>query len=82
MKIVEPNVDRKGKDKMDPSNYFSLPYILQTSSFDFGVGPTQSDVLHSKNIQKHVDSIISDVVTTIKNVDTEVFTNLGFTKHM
>ncbi|CAA2939783.1 Hypothetical predicted protein [Olea europaea subsp. europaea] len=57
---------------MDPTDDFVLPYTLESPSFDLGVESTQPDILHSEDIQKHIDSVISDVVTTIKTVDTEV----------
>jgi hypothetical protein len=74
VKQVEPNINRKGKGKMDQSDDPGLPYFPQLPSFDLGVGSTQPDVLHSQEIQKHVDSVIFEVVTATKNVDSEVFT--------
>ncbi|CAA2987007.1 Hypothetical predicted protein [Olea europaea subsp. europaea] len=71
VKTVEPNVDRKGKGKLDPTDDIVLSYTLEAPSFDLRVGSTQPDILHSEDIQKHVDSIISDVVTTITTVDTK-----------
>ncbi|CAA3002096.1 Hypothetical predicted protein [Olea europaea subsp. europaea] len=44
---------------------------LEAPSFDLGVGSTQPDILHSEDIQKHVDSVMSDVVTAITTIDTE-----------
>lgn len=76
VKQVEPNINRKGKGKMDQSDDPDLP------SFDLGVGSTQPDVLHSEEIQKHVDSVIFEVVTATKNFDSEVFTNPGVTFHI
>ncbi|CAA3009460.1 Hypothetical predicted protein [Olea europaea subsp. europaea] len=63
---VVSNVDRKGKGKIDPSD--DLPSSLEPPSFDLGNEYTPPDVLHSKEIQKRVDSIIFDVVTTTKTV--------------
>ncbi|CAA3002535.1 Hypothetical predicted protein [Olea europaea subsp. europaea] len=71
VKTVEPNVDRKGKGNLDSSDDIVLSYTLEAPSFDLGVGSTQPDILHSEGIQKHVDSVISDVVTTITTIDTE-----------
>ncbi|CAA2969559.1 Hypothetical predicted protein [Olea europaea subsp. europaea] len=71
VKTMEPNVDRKGKGKLDPTDDIVLHCTLEAPSFDLGVGYTQPDVLHSEDIQKHVDSVISDVVTAITTVDTE-----------
>ncbi|CAA2935799.1 sentrin-specific protease 1-like [Olea europaea subsp. europaea] len=61
---VVSNVDRKGNGKMDPSD--DLPFFLEPPSFDFGIEYIPPNVLHSKKIQKRVDSIISDVVTATK----------------
>ncbi|CAA2992649.1 Hypothetical predicted protein [Olea europaea subsp. europaea] len=58
VKTVEPHVDRKGKGKLDPTD-------------DIVLLSTQPNILHSEDIQKHVDSVISDVVTTITTIDTE-----------
>ncbi|CAA2970580.1 Hypothetical predicted protein [Olea europaea subsp. europaea] len=73
VKIVEPNVDRKGKGKMNLTADFVLPYTLESPSFDLGVGSTQPDIFHSEDIQKHVDLAILDVVTAIKTIDMLVF---------
>ncbi|CAA3031109.1 Hypothetical predicted protein [Olea europaea subsp. europaea] len=56
---------------MDPTDDFVLPYTLESPSFDLGVRSTQPDILHSEDIQKHVDSVISNVVIAIKIVDTK-----------
>ncbi|CAA2985943.1 Hypothetical predicted protein [Olea europaea subsp. europaea] len=44
---------------------------IETSVGCAGVGSTQPNILHSEDIQKHVDLVILDVVTVIKDVDTE-----------
>ncbi|CAA2976426.1 Hypothetical predicted protein [Olea europaea subsp. europaea] len=66
---LEPIVDRKGKGKVDPTDDVAFPCSLQPLSFDLSIGYTQSDDFHSAEIQKQVDAIISDVITTSKNVD-------------
>ncbi|CAA2971670.1 sentrin-specific protease 1-like [Olea europaea subsp. europaea] len=64
---VVSNVDRKGKGKMDPSG--DLLFSLKPPSFDLGIEFTPPNVLHSEEIQKRIDFIISDVVTTTKTVE-------------
>ncbi|CAA3002687.1 Hypothetical predicted protein [Olea europaea subsp. europaea] len=66
VQIVQPNVDRKEKGKIDPSEDISIPYSLQPPSFDLGIAYTQPD-----DVQKQVDSIISDVLTATKSVQAE-----------
>ncbi|CAA2964274.1 Hypothetical predicted protein [Olea europaea subsp. europaea] len=63
---VVSNVHRKGKGKIDPSD--DLLFSLEPPSFDLRTEYTPPDVLHSKEIQKRVDSIIFDVVMTTKTV--------------
>ncbi|CAA2954991.1 Hypothetical predicted protein [Olea europaea subsp. europaea] len=46
-----------------------LPF--QPPSFDLGIEYTQPDDLESSEIQKQVDAVISDVITTSQNVDEE-----------
>ncbi|CAA3030246.1 sentrin-specific protease 1-like [Olea europaea subsp. europaea] len=43
VQTVQPNVDRKEKGKIDPSEDISIPYSLQPPSFDLGIGYTQPD---------------------------------------
>ncbi|CAA2981941.1 Hypothetical predicted protein [Olea europaea subsp. europaea] len=74
VQTVQPNVDRKGKGKIDPSEDIGTPCSLQPPSFDLGIGYTQPNDVHFEDIQKQVDSIISDVVTTTKSVQVVVFT--------
>ncbi|CAA2970423.1 Hypothetical predicted protein [Olea europaea subsp. europaea] len=74
-KTDEPNVDRKGKGKIDPSEDIGTPYSLQPPSFDLGIGYTQPEDVHSEDIQKQVDSIISDVLTATKSVHVEESTS-------
>ncbi|CAA2996789.1 Hypothetical predicted protein [Olea europaea subsp. europaea] len=66
---VVSKVDRKGKGKMDPSD--DLLFSLELPSFDLGTEFTPPNVLHSKETQKRVDSIISNVVTATKIVENE-----------
>ncbi|CAA2954673.1 Hypothetical predicted protein [Olea europaea subsp. europaea] len=66
---VVSNIDRKGKGKMDPSD--DLLFSLEPPSFDLGIEFTPPNVLHSEETQKMVDSIISNVVTTTKTVESE-----------
>ncbi|CAA3002745.1 Hypothetical predicted protein [Olea europaea subsp. europaea] len=75
VQTVQPNVDRKGKGKIDPSEDIGTPYSLQPPSFDLGIGYMQLDDIHSENVQKQVDSIISDVLTATKSVQVERFTS-------
>ncbi|CAA2935763.1 sentrin-specific protease 1-like [Olea europaea subsp. europaea] len=74
VQTVQPNVDRKGKCKIDPSEDIGTPYNLQPLSFDLRIGYTQPDDVHSEDIQKQVDFIISDVLTATKSVQVE---NIG-----
>ncbi|CAA2998073.1 Hypothetical predicted protein [Olea europaea subsp. europaea] len=76
VQTVQPNVDRKGKGKINPIEDIGIPYSLQSPSFDLGIGYTQPDDVYSVDIQKHVDSIISDVLTVIKSVQVEGSTSL------
>ncbi|CAA2995374.1 Hypothetical predicted protein [Olea europaea subsp. europaea] len=71
VQTVRPNVDRKGKGKIDPSEDIGTPFSLQPPSFDLGIGYTQPDDVHSEDIQKQVDSIISNVLTATKSVQLE-----------
>ncbi|CAA3019241.1 Hypothetical predicted protein, partial [Olea europaea subsp. europaea] len=64
-----PNVDRKGKGKMDPCD--DLLFSLEPPSLDLGIEFIPSKVLHSEETQKSVDSIISDVLTATKTVENE-----------
>ncbi|CAA3022529.1 Hypothetical predicted protein [Olea europaea subsp. europaea] len=50
VKIVQKNVDRKGKGKMDLSEDIGLSYCLQPPSFDLRIGYTQHKDVHSENI--------------------------------
>lgn len=79
---MEPNVDRKGKGKMDLADDVVLLYTVESPLFDLGVRFTQPSILHSEDVQKHVDSVISNVVTAIKTVDMEVFITSGFIHHV
>ncbi|CAA2933357.1 Hypothetical predicted protein [Olea europaea subsp. europaea] len=54
-KTDEPNVDRKGKGKIDPSEDIGTPYSLQPPSFDLGIEYTQPDDVHSEDVQKQVE---------------------------
>ncbi|CAA3005595.1 Hypothetical predicted protein [Olea europaea subsp. europaea] len=56
------NVDRKEKGKMDPCD--DLLFSLEPPSFDLEIEFTPSNVLHSEETQKRVDSIISDGSST------------------
>lgn len=69
---VESMVDRKGKQKMYPSDDIVLPYSLEPPSFDLGIEYSQPHAEDSEDIQKQVDDVISDVVTATKDVGTEV----------
>lgn len=66
-------VNRKGKGKVDPTDDVAFLCSLQLPSFDLGIEYTQPNDLQSAEIQKQVDAIISDVITTSKNIDEEVF---------
>ncbi|CAA3008817.1 sentrin-specific protease 1-like [Olea europaea subsp. europaea] len=57
------------KMEMDPSD--DLLFSLEPPSFDLGIEFTLPNVLHSKETQKRVDFIISDVVIATKTVENE-----------
>ncbi|CAA3000520.1 Hypothetical predicted protein [Olea europaea subsp. europaea] len=61
---LQPVVDRKGKEKVDPTEDVALPCSLEPPSFDL-------DDLQSAEIQKQVDVVISDMITASQNVDEE-----------
>ncbi|CAA2997957.1 Hypothetical predicted protein [Olea europaea subsp. europaea] len=53
--IIQQNIDRKGKDKMDPANEIEYSSFPPTPSFDLGVASTSI-------ISNKVDAIIAGVV--------------------
>ncbi|CAA2950083.1 sentrin-specific protease 1-like [Olea europaea subsp. europaea] len=68
---MHPVVDKKGKGKVNPTEDVAFPSSLEPPSFDLGIGYTQPDDLQSAEIQKQIDTIISDVITASQNVDEE-----------
>ncbi|CAA2991419.1 Hypothetical predicted protein [Olea europaea subsp. europaea] len=71
VQTVQPNVDTKGKDKIDPSEAIGTPCSLQPPSFYLGIEYMQHDDVYSEDIQKQVDFVISDMVTATKSVQVE-----------
>ncbi|CAA2998435.1 Hypothetical predicted protein [Olea europaea subsp. europaea] len=68
---LQPVVDGKGKEKVNPTDNVAFPCSLQPPSFDLGIGYTQPNDLQSVEIQKQIDAVIFDVITAFKNIDGE-----------